>query len=276
MKKLFLLCVIPVISILSGCKESGGDNETYDITIPDSTQKLIFIHHSCGANWLSDGDGNLGSLLNANNYYVTEAYYGWCAETEDYIGDHTNTEDWPDWFNDTKMPYVYSNNATYFVDNSIADPGTENNIIMFKSCYPCSEAGDSIADEKAVYNSLLTYFGNHTDKLFILITPPGEAEVGSYLLTRELCQWLTDEENGWLADYPYNNVGVFDFYCVLSETGSHHRITGGSLEYIYASDYDGTSPYHTGDDHPNSAGNQKAAAEYITLLNYYYNRWMNQ
>ena len=113
----------------------------------------------------------------------------------------------------------------------------------------------------------------HQDKLFILIIPPGETVVDSYLLTKELNEWLVDEDNGWLKDYAHNNVGVFDFYCVLSEANSHHRITNGQLEYVYAADYDGNSPYHDGDDHPNSTGNQKSTDELIPLLNYYYNRW---
>jgi len=42
---------------------------------------------------------------------------------------------------------------------------------------------------------------------------------------------------------------------------------------VYAGDYDGASPYHNGDNHPNSTGNQKATAEFIPLLNGCYNRW---
>ena len=43
-------------------------------------RKIMFIHHSCGSNWLANGNGNLGAALNANNYYVTESDYGWDAE----------------------------------------------------------------------------------------------------------------------------------------------------------------------------------------------------
>ena len=234
--------------------------------------KLTFIHHSCGSNWLANGNGNLGAALNANNYYVTETYYGWDAEPEDNLGDSTDTDDWPLWFNDVKMPYVYDNNYHYAYTNTITNPGGENEIIMFKSCYPCSEVGSSIDDEKAIYNSLKTYFAAHPDKLFVLITPPGETNVASYELTRELCNWLVDKETGWLAGYTESNVFVFDFYGVLSEVDSHHRYTSGSIEHVYASDYDGVSPYHNGDNHPNALGNQKATSEFITLLNIAYNQ----
>jgi hypothetical protein len=240
---------------------------------PSSTVKLTFIHHSCGSNWLADGNGNLGAVLNANNYYVTDTNYGWDAEPDDNLGDNTNTEDWYLWFNDVKMPYVYSNNAETVYTNTITNPGGENEIIMFKSCYPLSEVGNSIDDEKAIYNNLKTYFAAHPDKMFILITPPGEETVSSYQLTSELCNWLVDAENGWLSDYTGKNVYVFDLYCVLSEVNSHHRWNNGQIEHIYESDYDGVSPYHNGDDHPNSTGNQKATEEFITFLDYAYNQW---
>jgi hypothetical protein len=251
---------------------SDGTNWTRKTAV-----KLCFIHHSCGRNWLwatGDYPGLLGDALNDNNYYVNETYYGWNAEPGDGLGDSTDTSDWPSWFNDTKMPYVYDNTYHQAYNNVISDPGGENDIIMFKSCYyENCEVGGSIDDEKAIYNGLLDYFQDHPDKLFILITPPGDRSVSSYTKTKELCDWLVDEDSGWLKDYPYKNVAVYDFYCTLSETDSHHRIVNGAIQHEYAAGYDGASPYHDGDDHPNAAGNLKATAEFVPLLNYYYSRW---
>lgn len=241
---------------------------------PLNTVKITFIHHSSGGNWLSNGNGNLGTALNRNNYYVTETDYGWSAENGDNLGDRTDTVNWPEWFNDRKMPNVYRNNYHSAYTNTIANPGGENEIIMFKSCFPNSEVGSSIDDEKAIYNSLKTYFAAHPNKLFVLITPPGETQVSSYKLTKDLCNWLVDK-NGWLKGYTGKNVLVYDFYGVLSETNSHHRYYNGVIQHVYASDYDGVSPYHDGDDHPNAIGNQKATNEFITLLNIAYNRWKN-
>ena len=268
-----------------------GDT-SINVSPPDETERVVFIHHSCGDNWLDTGNGNLGDVLGDNNYYTRDTYYGWeyynGEEMED-IGSSTDTEDWLIWFGDPDNPVTQSNdelrsdnimNTLYTTDNKnavytpITDPGGENDIIMFKSCFPNSEVGSSIDDEKEIYNKILNYFELHQDKLFILITPPGVITVSSWENTRELCQWLVDDDNGWLSDYDHNNVGVFDFYCVLSETDSHHTIENGDSVYAYASGYDGTSPYHNeGDNHPNSIGNQKATDEFIPLLNYYYNKW---
>jgi len=178
MKKTILYFMIVFFSFtLTGCditdssdkKTDNGpgtgatDNGVYNVTPPSGTVKLIFMHHSCGQNWLSTGNGNLGTALNANNYFVSDTNYGWDAESGDNLGDHTDTSDWPLWFNNTKMPYVYAHYANSCYTNSISDPGGENEIVMFKSCYPLSEVGGSIDDEKAIYNGLLTYSTSRLD-----------------------------------------------------------------------------------------------------------------
>jgi hypothetical protein len=38
-----------------------------DPSPPSQRVKLIFIHHSCGENWLADGHGKLGEALARNN-----------------------------------------------------------------------------------------------------------------------------------------------------------------------------------------------------------------
>lgn len=262
----------------TGGAGSTGDTivggTSLNVTKPASPVRLIFIHHSCGANWLADDNGGLGKALNDSNYYVCDTYYGWNAEPGDGLGDNTNTDQWPLWFNDTKMPYVYvSASHETWNGNDIAQPSGENEIIMFKSCYPLSEVGSSIDDEKAIYNGLLAYFAAHQDKLFVLVTPPGKTNVSSSALTKELCDWLVDRDSGWLKGYAHKNVFVHDFYCTLSETGSHHMVSGGTETHTWDASYDGASPYHSGDDHPNAAGNKKATAEFIPLLNAAYNSW---
>ena len=71
------------------------------------------------------------------------------------------------------MPYVYDNDYHSAYTNTIANPGRENEIMMSKSCYPLSEVGSSIDDEKIIYNRQKSYFAAHQDKMFVLITPPG-------------------------------------------------------------------------------------------------------
>ena len=294
MKKVFLILLI---AIFVGCNktEDNSDNNSgsgkyvynkeVNTTKPKQVVKLVFIHHSCGENWLADGNGNLGKTLNENNYYVTECYYGWNDHPDsahyETMGDHTDTEDWQYWFNDVVMPSVYKTKGNNTYTNKIDDPGGENTIIMFKSCFPNSEVGESIEDEKQIYNSLLDYFKKHTDKLFILITPPPMIDIPDAEKTRELTNWLTNYDTGWLSNYEENNVWVFDFYNVLTDPNNHHWVKDNRIEHIVStSPVDSKHPnelYYDsdGDDHPNAEGNQKSTNEYVPLLNAYYNLWKN-
>lgn len=274
--KLILIFATICICSISVTDNAFVSSAVYPTSAPSTPVKLIFIHHSCGENWLSDSDGGLGIALKNNNYFVSDTNYCWGTNS---IGSRTNTEDWAEWFlgpnSGTYMSELYSESNQHSTYSRLAtNPGGENEIIMFKSCYPCSNVGDSIDDEKTKYNNLKSYFAAHPDKLFVLITPPGTIDVPSYQKTRELCNWLVDK-NGWLSGYTQKNVFVYDFYGTLSETGSHHRWAVDHVEHIYASNYDGTSPYHSGDDHPNAAGNQKATSEFVPLLNYAYHLWKN-
>jgi hypothetical protein len=62
-----------------------------DPTPPAETVKLIFIHHSSGENWLTDGHGNLGRALGENNYFVSDTNYGWGPDS---IGDRAGGSGW--------------------------------------------------------------------------------------------------------------------------------------------------------------------------------------
>ena len=105
---------------------------------PATAMKLVFVHHSCGENWLADDDGGLGLALRDNNYFVSDTNYGWGP---DGIGDNTDIGHWWTWFlgpernRYTAALYTeYGQNSAYSRRNQ--EPGGENEIVMFKSCYP--------------------------------------------------------------------------------------------------------------------------------------------
>lgn len=291
---------------------------------PDQPIKLIFIHHSTGGNWLADPAGNelgggLGRLLMENKYFASATNYGWGP---DAIGDNTDIGHWWDWFRgpqrDLYLEALYAESGQNFGDFGSwprleSDPGGENQIILFKSCFPNSYLGgnpgdlpttgenpmrgafagddtlDTVGNAKGIYNDILEYFQTRQDKLFILITAPPLAEWDTDEThasnARALNDWLV---NDWLAGYPYNNVAVFDFYNVLTssaggpessdlgeESGNHHRWWNGAVQHLQTSDKN-ISAYPSGDSHPTQTGNQKAAAEFISLLNVYYQRWAGE
>ncbi len=323
MKRKNFTTAIALALILSGiiCPVSGADNPNP----PSSSVKLIFIHHSTGGHWLADSNdyiyGGLGTALKNNNYYVSATNYGWGTDS---IGDRTDIPNWPEWFtgssSSTILNAVYEEtgqNVGEFGSWSrmSTDPGGENQIIMFKSCFPnsnlygnpddaaASSPNDweySVSNAKAVYNNILTYFQTRQDKLFVVITAPPMSEKGYQLNdvstpaseraanARAFNNWLV---NDWLKAYPYKNVAVFDYYNVLTssggssgvndvtqETGNHHRWHNGVVQHIQTVSNNFSSyPYFVGsdytDDHPTSAGQQKAATEFAPLLNIFYHRW---
>ena len=286
---------------------------------PDETVTLIFIHHSCGGNWLKDNNGGLGLALRDNNYFVSDTNYGWgpvSNEGPDPIGSLTDIGHWWLWFRGPKsteiMDAVYAESGRHASFSRLkTDPGGRNRIVMFKSCFPNSElkgnpddpvppidanplkgvasgsAYHTVANAKGIYIDLLPYFRQHQDILFVVITAPPLINPQYAGTARAFNQWLV---NDWLKDYPYTNIFIFDFYNVLTtnggspkihdlgkETGNHHRWWNTTIHHTV--DTSGgphnTTAYPTapGDDHPNKAGNQKATAEFIPLLNFAYNRW---
>jgi hypothetical protein len=179
---------------------------------PPASVRLVFIHHSVGANWLSDDNGNLIRGLNANQYFVSDTYYGWGPMDPDMgspIGDFTDIGHWYLWFlgpnRDTFLSALYpTTHLTPEPDvygvNHIPQPSGDNTVVLFKSCFVSgyvitgnsndpprkSSPGDhnpiwgmgygnpeyTVSNIKGMYRDLLSYFATRQDKLFILITTP--------------------------------------------------------------------------------------------------------
>ena len=253
---------------------------------PDEVIKLIFIHHSTGENWLADGYGNLGSELDSNNYFVSDTNYGWGPNS---IGDNTDIPLWIEWFRSpqtpTYMDALFNENGQHSsYTRTLFDPGGENQIIMFKSCFPNSNlegnpddppnpgGGLTVGNAKYVYNELLHYFATRPDKLFVAIIAPPVQDPTYAANARAFNTWLVQD---WLGEngYTHNNVAVWDFYNVLTGPDNHHRFQDGAVEYI--TDQGGNTLYYpsNGDNHPRLEGNQKATAEFVPMLNVFYNRW---
>ena len=281
---------------------------------PQNAVRLIFIHHSTGENWLADENGGLGIALRDNNYFVSDTNYGWGP---DGIGDNTDIGQWWLWFRGadsaTYMDALYAESEQHSAYSRMdSAPAGENEIIMFKSCFPNSalkgnprdpvpsiennplkgeDSGSeyhTVANAKGIYMDLLEYFRTRPDKLFIVITAPPLSDPTYSRNARAFNLWLVRE---WLSDYTYRNVFVFDFYNVLTtnggdpntndvgqETGNHHRWWNDAVQYKVDGDDDNNPnvneyPTSSEDDHPTRAGNLKATAEFLPLLNFAYNRW---
>jgi hypothetical protein len=254
---------------------------------PAQPVKLIFIHHSTGENWLTDGYGDLGRELAKNNYFVSDTNYGWGPDS---IGDRTDIPDWLEWFRgEHTARYLQAlfteggQNSSY--TRSFEDPGGENQIVMFKSCFPNSaleghpndppdsDGWLSVGHAKYVYIELLKYFATRPDKLFVVIAAPPLQDASLAQNARAFNEWLL---NDWLRENNYilNNVVVFDFFTVLTGPDHYHRYANGQVVHYFKPNQN-TSYYPTSrdDDHPSVEGSRKATKDFVPLLNVFYNRW---
>jgi len=282
---------------------------------PASPVKLVFIHHSSGQNWLadppSDFAGGLGIALRDNNYFVSDTNYGWGPGE---IGSHTNIGSWYSWFrgpdSGTYLGALYSEGGQWCGYSRMdSDPGGENTIVMFKSCFPNSGLGGSpsdpvppigtnplrgsesnnpdaeftVANAKGIYIDLLDYFRTMQNKLFVVIAAPPLSDPTYAANARAFNNWLA---NDWLAGYPYKNVFVWDYYNVLTSNGgspdvndlgaaggNHHRWLNNAVQHQVASGGNTLAYLGSDGDHPNTAGNRKATAEFVPLLNVAWNRF---
>jgi len=240
---------------------------------------LVFLHHSCGSNWLADPaekprGGSLRGALTDAGFNVHETNYkddvpgvdGHDDEGLHPIGDNTNVNHWTHWFN-------------YHLDGIKrwqCDEGETNKVVMFKTCFPGSnitadgdEPGDTESPEKtlanyrAVYNELAGIFAQNPDTLFVAVTAPPLSPAGKGYVkenaarARTFNNWLKRE---WLDGYRdkagLKNVAVFDFFDVLANPHDHPTEPDGLRE-----DYRRET-----DSHPETPGNAAATAKFIPFI----------
>ena len=226
--------------------------------------KLIFLHHSCGENWLNDG---LRQTLQERGLGVHDATYG------DVIGEDTDVCHWFPKFRDSLgLIFTFDKHSdTYYSDAS------QNDIVMFKSCFPNSDIvsdGDpetataedcekTIASYQATFNALSEIFAAHPDKLFLIVTAPpllpSETKPANALRARQFNTWLlTDYLEQYREKFGLANVAVFDFFGVLADQR-------GFLRKELASG--------AGDSHPNAIGNDKATQAFLPFLDSAIAQW---
>jgi hypothetical protein len=145
----------------------------------------------------------------------------------------------------------------------------ENDIIMFKPCFPNSDVisegtapGNPSAKErtvwnyKAVFEKLSDLFAGSPERLFIYVTAPplvpGETTAEDAGRAREFNNWVKSE---FVDEYKEktgkNNFYVFDLFDVLADSGNCLK-----QEYMRSET----------NSHPNAAGSREATARFLKFL----------
>jgi len=222
-----------------------------------SKKRLIFLHHSVGQIWLTEGD--LKAALTAQGISVHDATYG------DEIGQETDICHWlPKFQNDIDKILKFDRHPNiYYADNS------ENDIIMFKSCFPNSnivgegaETGDptdktrTVANYRAVFENLTETFKKYPRKKFVYITAPplvpAETKPDQAERARKFNNWLILEFLPQVKETTgLDNFYIFDLFNVWADGENYLK-----KEFRRRED----------DSHPNAAAGKAATKAFLEFI----------
>lgn len=220
-------------------------------------KQLLFLHHSVGQGWLDQGE--LAESLLKNGIGVHDATYG------DAIGEDTDMNHWvPKFANSMDKIFKFNYHPdVYYSDNR------QNDIIMFKSCFPNSDIradgsqpgnptdpSKTIWNYKAVFAQLEKEFSKYPEKTFIYITAPplvpNETTPKNANRAWEFNNWVkADFVNEYKNKTGLNNFLVFDFFDVLADSNNNLK-----------ADY----RHNESDSHPKSNGTKIATGMFMQFL----------
>jgi hypothetical protein len=237
------LCLI--LFFLGGCGSSSDGGSASGGGSSSGNIKFFFLHHSVGENLVNQG--NVRAVISAYNAANGTGYELW---------DHGYNDQ--GLFNGSgaavgisyDLPDNNTNPDGFFNLWLNSDPGWTNSrnrimadykVIAFKSCFVSLENLNSVEGLntwKSGYLGMRAYFDAHSDKLFVVVTPPplrsDATNANSAALARQFAQWLCSSE--YLGGHA--NVVCFDLFGALA-----------NADNVLRPDYD------SGDSHPNDAAN---------------------
>jgi hypothetical protein len=220
-------------------------------------RQILFIHHSVGDQWLNEGE--LRAELWRRGFGVHDATYG------DEIGEYTDMCDWVGKFSnqmDRILKFDYHSNAYY-------DGPIENDIIMFKSCFPNNQIvgegnppGDPNDKTKLIWNykaamqTLKGIFSRYPGKTFIYVTSPPLVPQATNpeqaQRARDFDNWVKGSfQAEYAKDTGLNNFHVFDLFDILADSTN-------CLKPEYR--------INELDSHPKAEGLQEATREFQKFL----------
>jgi len=178
--------------------------------------RIIFLHHSCGANLIAEGGVREG--LTALGYEFYDHGYNeeglvladgtWTGTNFDVPGDNTD----PDGY-----AAIFAQPLHDPPDNTFSHL-MEYDVIGFKSCFPVSniESEQQLQGYRSYYLSIRDRMEQYPDKVFVIVTQPPEVPANSSpdaaARARSFTRWLQSDE--YLGGHP--NIFVFDFFGLLA------------------------------------------------------------
>lgn len=219
--------------------------------------RMVYIHESCGENWLNDG------LFDALERAGIEVH---SAGPENDIAKETDICKWNQKFKGNLKQILYFDKSP----NVYYDDQIENDIVMISSSFTGNDITSNgspayanpddctrtVANYQVSYNALKEVFASYPDKLFIIVTAPplAPSQTTEDIAKRAVFfnDWLrSDYLTIYYSQTRLKNVFVFDLFGILiNEYGVLRE------EFQVYSD----------DSHPNRAANETLTQDFIPFL----------
>jgi len=223
-----------------------------------SYTNIIFLHHSTGANLITQG--NVRPLLSELGYQFWDHGYNYQGLVRP---DGTRTAASYRIPGDMGRGNTDVDGLAALFKQAVADPPNnafsrllQHEVIVVKSCFPNSAIKDEAMQRQfqAWYLEMRDVIRRHPDRLFILVTSPplhplatNAEEAGR---ARAIANWLKSDE--YLAGQP--NLFVFDLFDLLADPTTHTLRT----EYQLSAG--------ERDSHPNRQANQTIGPLFVAFI----------
>lgn len=227
--------------------------------------KVLFIHHSTGANLIKEGQlrvllNKLGSTIEFWDHSYN--LYKYCSTILAKFTHHTGLSDLRGKLTGRDYNIVLSNNSPkeysqIFSSNPKSSPLKEiltYDAIAFKNCYPTSKiiSDKQLSEYKNYYLNIQKNLSKYKNNKFILVTfPPLRKNLTSKeygARAKDLVEWLTSKE--FTKDT--KNIFVFNLFSLLADKDGFLKRRYERLIPI--------------DSHPNSIANKEIAPIFAKSL----------
>ncbi|MDP2949880.1 MAG: hypothetical protein Q8P22_10130 [Chloroflexota bacterium] len=183
--------------------------------------RIIFLHHSTGANLIEQGD--VRQRLTDLGYEFYDHGYNddglvladGTPAGRDFDVPDDNTD--PDGLAD-----IFAQPLRDPPDNTFSHL-MQYDVIAFKSCYPVSniESDDQLAEYESYYLSIRDRMDQYPNQIFIVVTPPPEIPADTNpqaaARARAFSNWLASDEH--LGGHP--NVSTFNLFDLLADPSTN-------------------------------------------------------
>lgn len=247
-----------LVCFLSAC--GGKSSKTEDVPQPqdfpnplmEGALKIIFLHHSTGANLIEQG-GVRQQLTEIGYAFYDHGYNADGLVLPDGSSAGYNFAVPDDNTDPDGLAAIFAQPRHTPPDNTFSHL-IGYDVIILKSCFPVSNIGsDEQLDEyKSYYRSIRDRMDEYPNKILILVTQPPQIPANTNpaeaARARALAQWLASDE--FLGGR--RNIFAFDFFDLLADPAEH------VLRSEYRSSED--------DAHPNERANKEIAPLFCNFV----------